>query len=145
MATLDKALRFRTERFDYTSDLPADANAGNRFYGRDAAAFLCERLQARGLEADFLDEDWGWLVHGRADASTRFEIAVYNLDAHGEGGRAGAPEWGLWIRAFERTNRLLVLTRRIEVEVPAAVETTVREAIAELGASVQDWTDGPGR
>ena len=145
MGALDKAISFKTDRFDFASDLPEEYNAGNRFYGRDAAAYLCERLNGKGLAADFLDEDWGWLILGSADPSTRFEIAVYNVNEHGEGGRPGAPEWGLWVRAFQRRKLLGLLPRKVAVRVPPAVDAAVRQAIEQLGASPQDWSGGPGR
>ena len=31
---------FTSDRFDHSSDLPPEANAGNRFYGRDVASFI---------------------------------------------------------------------------------------------------------
>ncbi len=145
MRPLDRALSFKTEKFDFTSDLPKAYNAGNRFHGRDAAEYFSEKLSASGLPADFLDEDWGWLILGQAAPSTWFEIAVGNLNEHGEGGRPGAPEWGLWIRAFHRTKLLGLLPRKVEVGVPPLVEAAVRAAIVQLGASPQDWPDGPGR
>jgi len=145
MGALDKAISFKTERFDFTSDLPNEYNAGNRFYGRDAAAYFCEQLKGKGLTADFLDEDWGWLILGSADPSTQFELAIYNVNEHSEGGRPGAPEWGLWIRAFQRKKVLGFLPKKVEVSVPSAVEAGILEAIKQLGASPQDWSDGPGR
>src|ERR1700761_3695205 len=103
MRTLGNALSFKTDKFDFKSDLPKACNAGNRFHGRDAAEYFAEKLSASGLPADFVDEDGGWLILGQAAPSIGFEIAVGNLNEHGEGGRPGAPEWGLWIRAFQRT------------------------------------------
>lgn len=43
--SLARTLQFSTERFDYRSSLPQEANAGNRFYGRDVSEFL---VQHRG-------------------------------------------------------------------------------------------------
>jgi hypothetical protein len=142
---VDKAISFKTEKFDYMSDLPAEYNAGNRFYGRDTAAYFCEQLNAKGLRAHFLDEDWGWLILGNSDASTAFEIAVYNLNEHSQGGRPGAPEWGLWIRAFQRKKLLGLLPKNVEVRIPVDVEGAVLGAIRGLGASPEDWSDGPVR
>lgn len=99
-------LRFQSNRFDFTSELPADCNAGNRFYGGDVAEFLAKELTARGFRADFLDEDWGWFVFHARGSGHDFEIAIYNLAEHGEGGRPDVNEWGLWIRAYERGKTL---------------------------------------
>lgn len=74
--------RFESARFDHTSDLPPDANAGNRFYGRDVAAFIAEGLSRHDYESDYLDEDWGWFVRARSAGGTRLEVAVYHdIDA----------------------------------------------------------------
>ena len=145
MGTLEKAISFKSQRFDFKSTLPDEYNAGNRFYGRDAAAYFCEQLNGKGLAADFLDEDWGWLILGSCDASTEFEIAVFNVNEHSEGGRPGAPEWGLWMRAFQRKKILGLLPKKVQVGVPFGVEAVVLDAIKQLGASPQDWSDGPGR
>ena len=143
MGALDRAISFKTEKFDFKSDLPEAYNAGNRFYGRDAAEYFSEKLTASGLAADFLDEDWGWLILGQAAPSTQFEIAVYNVNEHSEGGRPGAPEWGLWIRAFQRKKLLGLLPKKVEVAVPPPVEAAVKAAIEQLGANSQDWPEGP--
>jgi hypothetical protein len=143
METLEKAILFKSDKFDFTSDLPEDYNAGNRFYGRDVAQFLCERFHARGLDADFLDEDWGWLILGTSAPSTSFEIAVYNLNEHGEGSHPGAPEWGLRMQAFQRGKLLGILPRNVKIAVPPAVEAVVMDAIGEIGASPRAWEDGP--
>jgi hypothetical protein len=100
MKAWGRVISFKTEQFEFKSNLPDEYNAGNRFYGRDAAEYFAEKLSAGGFAAECLDEDWGWLILGQAAPATHFEIAVYNINEHGEGGRPGAPEWGLWLRAF---------------------------------------------
>lgn len=112
------SIKFKTERFDYQSQLPEHYNAGNRFYGKDVAEFLAENLTQQGLRADVLDEDWGWLVFSVKNNSPEFEVAVYNLAEHGEGDRPGEPEWGLWARAYERRKILGLLPKRSLVAVP---------------------------
>ena len=141
---LDKSLSFKTDKFDYLSDLPADYNAGNRFYGRDVAAYLSEQLDAKGFKSDYLDEDWGWLVQGTADERTSFQIAVYNVNEHGEGGRPGAPEWGLWMRAFEHRKLLGLVPKKVEVPVPERVHKAILDSIQGLGSTPSAWADGPG-
>jgi hypothetical protein len=37
-----------SDRFDHTSELPQDMNAGNRFYGRDVASLIADGLAACG-------------------------------------------------------------------------------------------------
>ena len=53
----DFSVCFKTDRFDYSGELPEDANAGNKFYGRDVAEFLATGLSSPSLSTDFLDED----------------------------------------------------------------------------------------
>jgi hypothetical protein len=72
---------FESDRFDHSSELPADANAGNRFYGRDVAEFIADGLAAHGFRTRFVDEDWGWWVEARAANGPSLEIGVYhNID-----------------------------------------------------------------
>jgi hypothetical protein len=52
-------LEVTSDRFDHTSELPADANAGNRFYGRDVAEFVSSGLSARAVDARVAEEDLG--------------------------------------------------------------------------------------
>jgi hypothetical protein len=137
-------IRFKTELFDYQSQLPEEYNAGNRFYGRDVAEFLAQKLTEQDHSSDFLDEDWGWLIFGKQHASPEFEIGVYNLSEHGEGGKAGAPDWGLWVRAYERRKVLGLLTRRSQVPVPHKLLTAVQAAVRATGAEPSRWEDGPG-
>ena len=136
MQILDTSLTFKTRRFDTRTELPADANAGNRFYGQDLATYLCERFGDKGWLADFLDEDWGWLVAVDIDSATRFEVAIYLLGAPSEGLE---PEWGLWIRAFQRKRRFGFLPVRSSPVSGTDVEAAVRDAIHLLGAMPGPW------
>ena len=77
-------LAFTSDRFDHSSELPPDANAGNRFYGRDVAEFVSE---------NFLDEDWGWLAYVERPDDASLEVAIY----HDEG-----DDWRLMVRRLER-------------------------------------------
>jgi hypothetical protein len=69
---------FTSNRFDHSSDLPPEANAGNRFYGRDVASFIAAGLSERGLEASFFDEDWGWQAHAKRPDESVLEISIYH-------------------------------------------------------------------
>ncbi len=138
----DQSILFKTEQFDYISELPCESNAGNRFYGRDVAVYFCDRLAAEGHQADYLDEDWGWLIVGQLAASTEFEIAIYNLNDHGLGGCPGAPAWGLWLRAFQRSKLLGLIPRKSEVTVSKSLSDTVVAAISALGTCAEPWADG---
>jgi len=112
-----------SDRFDHTSDLPAEANAGNRFYGRDVAEFLTAGLSERGLDASFLDEDWGWQVHAQRADSVVLEISIYH---NPEEDPAKEDDWMLMLRALRPGVLLGVIPRVRETEVDdAAVQTLV--------------------
>jgi len=99
-------LELTSDRFDHTSELPADANAGNRFYGRDVAEFVSNGLAARDVDARVVEEDWGWLVLTRPRKGAAVEIAVYhNLDEE-----PCKDTWNLMVRQRER--RLLFPAER---------------------------------
>ncbi len=134
---------FKSERFDYTSDLPEEYNAGNRFYGRDLAEHLVAQLNEQRLASDYLDEDWGWLVFSQRGSSPEFEIAIYNLAEHGEGSRPGVGEWGLWIRSYERRKLFGLLPKRTAITVPSVLLSAVEAAIRAVGAEPAPWRDGP--
>ena len=95
-------LEVESDRFDHTSELPLDANAGNRFYGRDVASFISDGLTARGYRSDFLDEDWGWFVRARSESGTKLEISIYhNIDED----PAAADVWMLNVEERARWGR----------------------------------------
>lgn len=52
--SLSTSLSFKTERFDYKSELPENINAGNRFYGKDVAEFIVQQLWLSGAEGRLL-------------------------------------------------------------------------------------------
>ena len=125
---------FRSDRFDASSELPADANAGNRFYGRDVAEFISAGLSARGLDASFFDEDWGWQVHARRSDGSVLEISVYHsqdthADATGEG-------WELMIRLLRKQRTLGFVPRFGEVELDADAEAAVTGVFADAGITL---------
>jgi hypothetical protein len=137
-------LAFSSERFEYRSELPDTANAGNRFYGRDLATWLAAQLTQAGLAAAFADEDWGWLVFAPGGSGADFDIAVYNLSEHREGGRPGASRWGLWVRQYESRKVMGLFNKRTTVAVSPALEAAVRQAIAAAGSAAQPWDEAEG-
>jgi hypothetical protein len=114
-------LELESDRFDHTSELPAEANAGNRFYGRDVAEFVRSGLSAHGVDARVVEEDWGWLVLARPPGAT-VEIAVYhNLDDDPE----KDDTWNLMVRRRER--RLLFPAERpVDAETMRALDEMCR-------------------
>jgi hypothetical protein len=135
MAHGDQAvwLELTSDRFDHSSQLPPDANAGNRFYGRDVAELVSDGLAARGYEASFLDEDWGWQAHGRRPDGSVLEVSVYH---NPEEDPAAEDDWALMVRLLRKERFLGVLSHFGEVEVDpeaiAALEDVFRSADVEL-------------
>ena len=109
---------FTSDRFDHSSELPEDANAGNRFYGRDVAEFIAGGLNQRGLDASFLDEDWGWQVHAKRTDGSVLEISIYhNIDED----PAREDDWELMVRLLQK-GRLRSREVEIDSEAIAALE-----------------------
>ena len=125
-------LELTSDRFDHSSELPPDANAGNRFYGRDVAELVSDGLAARGYEASFLDEDWGWQAHGRRPDGSVLEVSVYH---NPEEDPAAEDDWALMVRLLRKERFLGVLSHFGEVEVDpeaiAALEEVFRSAGVE--------------
>ena len=136
----DVAIGFTSDRFDHQSSLPDEYNAGNRFYGKDVAEWLVDRLGAEGLACTRFDEDWGWMVSSARGSTPVFDIAIYNLSDHREGGRPGVNRWGLSVSAHELTKRLGI-TRRTATEVPGTVLDAITRAITSIGAEPYPWDD----
>jgi hypothetical protein len=134
-------IEFTSHRFDHTSELPEDYNAGNRFYGRDLAAFLCDRLNEKGFDLVFGDEDWGWLVDGFTPDGLIVELCVYH-DADEE--TPHAPDWALMFRTLER-RRVLVVTRSYETEIPEPVLAALRDVLRDAGVTPKRFELGDGR
>ena len=135
MAHGDHAVWFEltSDRFDHSSELPPDANAGNRFYGRDVAELVSDGLAARGFEASFLDEDWGWQTHGRRPDGSVLEVSVYH---NPEEDPESEDDWALLVRLLRKEPFLGVLSRFGETEVDresiAALEDVFRAVGVEL-------------
>jgi hypothetical protein len=120
---------FTSDRFDHSSELPPEANAGNQFYGRDVAEFISSGLTERGLDASFFDEDWGWQAHGRRTDGSVLEISVYH---NPDEDPATGNDWELMLRCLRKERILGVVPRFREVEVDhdaiAALEDVFRRA-----------------
>jgi hypothetical protein len=140
---LSQSVQFTSERFDYSSELPTDYNAGNRFYGKDVAEFISAELTRSGLQTHFLDEDWGWLIFSLRGTTPEFEVAIYNLSEHSEGGRPGTNQWRLWVRSYERRKLFGLLPKKTEVAVPPRIVNAIAQAVSAAGAVPQPCKDGP--
>ncbi len=136
------SFRFKSDRFDYESDLPEHYNAGNRFYGKDVAEFLERGLLQAGHTASCDDEDWGWMVSCATPDGLILEIAIYNLSEHMEGGRPGAPEWGLTLQSYKRKKVLGFLPRTSIVEVPKNHIDLVFRLFQGSEIELAEWSEG---
>ena len=124
---------FTSDRFDHGSELPPEANAGNRLYGRDVAELITAGLAERGLDASFFDEDWGWQVHGKRADESVLEISIYH---NPEEDPAAEDDWALMLRSLRKGRVLGIVPRFEETEIDAgsiaAVEDVFRRAGIEL-------------
>jgi hypothetical protein len=121
---------FTSDRFDHSSELPAEYNAGNRFYGRDVAEFVSGGLSARGLESSFFDEDWGWMVHAGLPDDGVLEVAVYH---NPEADPATESDWALMVRSLRKAKWLGVILRLTERELDPGTLATLEDVFAEPG------------
>jgi hypothetical protein len=129
-------LEFTSDRFDHTSELPDDANAGNRFYGRDVAEFIAAGLGERGLDASFIDEDWGWQVHAARDDGSVFEISIYH---NPDDDPAREDDWALMLRSLRR---LGMFSRFREVPVDDAETAALDDVFDEIDAPLRRTVAG---
>ena len=124
---------FTSERFDVSSVLPPDTNAGNRFYGRDVAEFVSDGLAERGLDASFFDEDWGWQAHGRRPDGSVLEVSVYN---NPDDDPARENEWALMLRVLAKQRTFGVLTRFRGIEADPAAIATLEDVFRACGVEL---------
>lgn len=136
MAHGDHAVWFEltSERFDHSAELPPDANAGNRFYGRDVAELVSDGLAARGWEASFLDEDWGWQAHGRREDGSVLEVSVYH---NPEEDPATEDDWALMVRLLRKEKFLGVLSRFGETEVDSEAVAALEDVFRAVGVELR--------
>ena len=125
---------FTSDRFDHSSDLPPEANAGNRFYGRDVAEFVASGLDARGLDASFFDEDWGWQVHAKRPDGSVLEISVYhNPDEDPQ----TEDDWALMLRLLRPGRTLGLVPRFREADVDDEAVSALDEVFAGAGIGLR--------
>ena len=115
------------------SDLPPEANAGNRFYGRDVALFITAGLAERELDASFFDEDWGWQAHAKLPDESVLEISIYH---NPEGDPATEDDWALMLRSLHK-ERKLGLSRFREIEVDADAVSTLEDVFRGAGVALR--------
>lgn len=127
-------LRFTSDRFDHTSELPEAANAGNRFYGRDVAELVSTGLGERGFDASFLDEDWGWQAHAARSDGTVLEISVYHNPEEDPG---TLDDWALMLRSLRKERAFGLVSRFRETEVDTDASSALEDVFREGGMSLR--------
>jgi hypothetical protein len=125
---------FTSDRFDHDSELPCDANAGNRFYGRDVAEFVSTGLAARGFDTSFFDEDWGWQTHAARADGTVLEISVYH---NPEDDPTAPDEWALMLRSLRKERAFGVLSRFGATEIDAEASSALEDVFRAGGISLR--------
>ena len=123
---------FTSDRFGHSSELPEDANAGNRFYGRDVAEFIAAGLAEPGLDASFLDEDWGWQAHAKRPDKSVLEISIYH---NPDEDPAGEDDWQLMLRSLRKEPKL-GLTRFREIEIDAEAVSSLEAIFRHAGIAL---------
>lgn len=132
----DKSLvfKFTSEKFDYKGEIPEDSNAGNKFYGRDVAAYLSEKLSASNNEISFLDEDWGWLVLGKIPPTHSFDICIYNVDTSEDPNeQKGSNTWNLLVSMFEKVRFLGLIPIKKEIAIEPWLQEKLKSVLSDNG------------
>jgi hypothetical protein len=122
---------FTSDHFDHSSELPEDANAGNRFYGRDVAELVAAGLGGRGFAASYFDEDWGWQVHAAREDGSVLEISIYH-NPDDDPGRDG--DWALMLRSLRKGG---MLGRYREVPVDDAQTSALEDVFEQIDAPLR--------
>jgi hypothetical protein len=125
---------FTSDRFDHSSQLPPEANAGNRFYGRDVAEFVSAGLTDRGLDGSFFDEDWGWQAHGKRPDGSVLEISVFHNPDEDPGAEN---DWALMLRSLRKERLLGIVPRFRETEIDREAPSTLEDVFAQAGISLR--------
>jgi hypothetical protein len=123
---------FASDRFDHSSDLPPEANAGNRFYGQDVASFITDGLAERGLDASFFDEDWGWQAHAKRLDGSILEISIYH---NPDQDPAAEDAWALMLRSLHK-ERKLGIPRLRETEIDGDAVSTLQDVFLQAGIAL---------
>jgi hypothetical protein len=118
-------IQIKSDRFDQKSDLPDDANAGNKFYGKDLAEYLKENLSLTNY--DIIDEDWGWLLFGKYnDLEINYGISDWHNADNIFGGNKSEvnkteANWGIFITAYQKNKLLGLIPYNKEVDCPNVI------------------------
>ncbi len=120
---VDLTIEFKSERFDYTGELPPGANGGNCFYGKDLAEFMCKVLEQHGVFGEYFDEDWGWLVLAHENSEPMIEMCVYHWQDE-----SSYPQntWRIRVASYVHDRFLYFFYKRREVENSSSLISSLR-------------------
>ena len=129
-------IEIKTDRFDQKSELPVHYNAGNRFYGKDVAEFIKDRLNLNTFK--IIDEDWGWLVYGVIDGiQIKYCIGDWHdIDKRFGGIKEGDPTTVANWRIFIKTAKTIRFFGFIPVNRSVNCPIHLGEQLVELLKSV---------
>lgn len=137
-------IEIESDRFDHTSELPEESNAGNRFYGKDLAEYLCNGFRPFGIDAGFMDEDWGWLVEGRTEGGSHVEMGVYDGAAPTEPPTSTPHLWRLSLRMLVQQKWLMFFTRWVETPADPAVLDALKKILSRDGIRIRSFEQEKG-
>lgn len=123
-----------SDRFDHSSELPPEVNAGNRFYGRDVAELVSDGLRKHGFDTSFLDEDWGWQAHAVRGDGSILEISIYH---NPEEDPATQDDWTLMVRSLRKERLLGIIPRAREVEVDQESISALEDVFRQAGSTLR--------
>ena len=91
-------------------------------------------LVQRGLEASFIDEDWGWQVHGKRPDESVLEISIYH---NPEEDPAAEDDWALMLRSLRKGRMLGIVPRFQEAEIDAGSIAILEDVFRRAGIQLR--------
>ena len=130
-------IQFQSKRFDQTSILPDNFNAGNKFYGSDLAKFITDKLGL--LDYAIVDEDWGWLITGTSNGM-RIDYGIsdwHDID-NAFGGKPKVAQktdanWYIVITAYYQSRILGFIPSSKQVDCPEVIGNAVVKLLRDNG------------
>lgn len=131
--------RLYTAMFDLSGSLPADANYGNAFYGRDLAEWIEQNVAPDRLEV--IEEDWGWLVlEGLNEESNLTEFSIHGYPDPQQKGDEGE-DWIILVNTHHYGKRMWFFRQRKPVPADPDYLQRLRTALESAGIRHQESTD----
>lgn len=143
MTDMHEAILFEASCFDFQSKADVSDKGSPRYYGKDVADYLCEKLQPSYPGCSVNQNFWGWAVNGQVKAEVEFEIAVYNKSPNGPMSPENAlPQWGLWIHCFVFRTFYEFVRVRVPTQVPPELTALLIAILENAGATLKGSKSG---